>query len=111
MLPNKQNSLIQQTRKNNFVLPEIHHKNTELAFGAEYTLEKIKSLIAPAKQNYLKQLTKREQECLHYVLRGFSAKQISRKLYRSNRTIEAHINNIKIKLKCKNKAALVELMG
>lgn len=53
------------------------------------------------------QLTTREHECLFYILRGKTAKCISRFLGISPRTVEAHIDNIKLKLSCKTKSELI----
>lgn len=53
-------------------------------------------------------LSKREMECLYYLLRGKTAKQIARTLDLSFRTIEAYIRNIKLKFTCDNKSQLIE---
>lgn len=54
-----------------------------------------------------KLLTKRESECLFYIIRGESARMVANILKLSARTVEAHIDNIKYKLKCNNKAQLI----
>ena len=57
-------------------------------------------------------LTKREQQCAYYIVRGYTALQISEHLGLSKRTVEHYIDNIKVKLDVANKAALIEkLMG
>lgn len=53
-------------------------------------------------------LTKRQKECLYYLTKGMSLKQISRLLNLSSRTIEHHIEFIKIKLGCFSRAHLIE---
>jgi len=53
-------------------------------------------------------LTKKEQECLFYYVRGFTYKEIAAVLYNSDRTIECHLENIKAKLDCSNRAQIVE---
>lgn len=55
--------------------------------------------------NYL--LTPREQECLFWLLRGLTAKDIGEKLEISFRTVEIHISNIKNKYSCDSKSALI----
>lgn len=52
-------------------------------------------------------LSKREQECLFYILRGKSAKEIGRILNLTPRTIEHYIENIKYKLNCRTKVDLI----
>lgn len=53
-------------------------------------------------------LTSKELRTLRYVTLGYTAKQIADKLSRSPRTIETHIENLKIKLGSNNKSELIE---
>lgn len=53
-------------------------------------------------------LSKREAECFFYLIRGKSAKCISKILGISHRTVETHIDHLKLKLRCKNKYELIE---
>lgn len=53
-------------------------------------------------------LTKKEKECLFYVIQGKTAREISTIMCRSKRTIEMHINNIKQKFNVNSKALLFE---
>lgn len=53
-------------------------------------------------------LSKREVECMFYLLRGKSAAQIADILFLSKRTVENHFANIKQKLNCNKKSMLVE---
>jgi DNA-binding CsgD family transcriptional regulator len=48
-------------------------------------------------------LTRRETEISQWMLLGFTSKEISRILPASPRTVETHINNIKLKLGSKNR--------
>ena len=52
-------------------------------------------------------LTAKELSCLKHVIQGLSAKETAQLMNISNRTVEKHIENIKNKLKCKNKSALI----
>jgi DNA-binding CsgD family transcriptional regulator len=52
-------------------------------------------------------LSKREQECLYYVIRGLSASQISSRLIISKRTVEDYIDRVKNKLGCTTRLELL----
>lgn len=52
-------------------------------------------------------LTPRETDCLFFVIRGKTAKEISRFLNISVKTVEHHIENIRQKLNCKNKNEII----
>lgn len=53
-------------------------------------------------------LSARELECIFFFLRGKTAKEIAKILKLSPRTIEKHIEHIKIKFKCVNRSQLIE---
>jgi DNA-binding CsgD family transcriptional regulator len=53
-------------------------------------------------------LSKRERECLFYIVCGKSAKSIAKILGISNRTVESYIEHLKEKFHCHNKADLIE---
>jgi DNA-binding CsgD family transcriptional regulator len=53
-------------------------------------------------------LSEREMECLFFTLRGKSSKTIGKILNLSAKTVEYYIDQLKIKLNCKNKAELIE---
>jgi DNA-binding CsgD family transcriptional regulator len=53
-------------------------------------------------------LTPRESICLFYILRGKSNKQIALILGISQRTVEAHVVNVKNKLQCHSRSQLIE---
>jgi len=52
-------------------------------------------------------LTKREAECLYHLYNGGSAKTIGRILQLSPRTIEAHLDRVKQKAKCRTRLELI----
>lgn len=52
-------------------------------------------------------ITRREFNCLFYLMRGKTAKEIALLLHISKRTVEAHINNIKLKMTCRTKSELI----
>ena len=53
-------------------------------------------------------LSTKELECLNLLASGKNAKQIAKNLRSSLRTIEKHLENIKHKLPCSNKATLIK---
>lgn len=57
------------------------------------------------------ELTKRELDCLYYLLLGFSSKLAGRQMSISNRTVEKHIESIKNKLGCMTKAEIMYLVS
>lgn len=56
----------------------------------------------------IQDLSTRQSECLFLLLRGRSAKAIANMLNISQRTVESHIEEVKIKFKCHNKQQLIE---
>lgn len=54
-------------------------------------------------------ISEREAEILYYFVRGFSMRQIGNMLYISPKTVETHINNIKLKFSVANKCELINL--
>lgn len=55
-------------------------------------------------------LTIREKECAKLLMEGFTSKEASKILHVSHRTVEFHIDKIKQKLKCHNKAQLIKTL-
>jgi LuxR family transcriptional regulator of spore coat protein len=47
-------------------------------------------------------LTRREQEILEYVADGWSAKQVAQRIDIAPRTVERHIENIRMKMNARN---------
>ncbi len=52
-------------------------------------------------------LSKLESTCLFYMIRGLSNREIGNIMHRSARTIENYIDNLKDKLKCNSRRAIV----
>lgn len=53
--------------------------------------------------------SQREADCLYYLIRGKSMKEIARLLHISPRTVETHIEKLKAKLHCHSKMALIQM--
>jgi DNA-binding CsgD family transcriptional regulator len=56
----------------------------------------------------IEKLSKREAQCLFYILRGKMYKEIAGILHVSTRTIESYVESIKIKLDCHNKSEIID---
>lgn len=54
------------------------------------------------------ELSTRQAQCLFYLLRGKTAKEIAKLLHLSSRTVEDYLSTIKSKMDCTNKAQLIE---
>ena len=54
------------------------------------------------------ELSQREKDCIFYLLRGFSMKEIGKNLGISWRTVESYLNNIKFKWGCQNKKSVID---
>lgn len=52
-------------------------------------------------------LSKRETTCLFYLLRGKTAKEIAEIIFISVRTVEKHIDSIRMKLHCKTRSEII----
>jgi DNA-binding CsgD family transcriptional regulator len=55
----------------------------------------------------LNKLSPRECECIRYMMRGMTTKQIAAVLCLSPRTVEGYIANVKNKLNCKNRYEII----
>lgn len=55
-----------------------------------------------------KNLSERELECVFHLLRGRSMKEIGKELNISPRTVETHLEKIKVKLNCRNKSDIFD---
>jgi DNA-binding CsgD family transcriptional regulator len=53
-------------------------------------------------------LSPRQQECLFFLLRGKTAKQIGQQLNLGHRTVESYLETIKTKFNCQNKYELID---
>jgi len=108
----KARKLIENSKKNKIIIP----KHMQANFGG---LQKNNDLCKKESISFLPKkyffeskdevfwFTSRQMEVLTYLGRGFTAKQIAKKLTLSVRTIESYINDIKLKLDIKNKSDLI----
>ncbi|MEO8400851.1 MAG: helix-turn-helix transcriptional regulator [Gammaproteobacteria bacterium] len=59
-------------------------------------------------QRVKERLSNREQEIAHNLLKGRTALETANRLFISRKTVERHVENIKIKLSCANKTELIK---
>ena len=52
-------------------------------------------------------LTDREQEILEYIAQGFSTKEAAKMIDIAPRTVDRHVENIRLKLRAKNRTHMV----
>lgn len=100
----KAGSLIQRASEsaNRIVYPDLNTLNISKNFSqenSEYIYVNNKPI----------QLSKRELECLSFIAKGRSAKEMAKILGISNRTVEVHIYNMKAKLNCHTKSELIDI--
>ncbi len=74
--------------------------SVEILANSRFSSNELENKLSPIN------LTKRELEILHYVADGYSAKKIGILLNISYRTVEKYIENLRLKLNCKNKVVL-----
>jgi len=55
----------------------------------------------------IQKFSKREKICLYHLVRGKTIKEIASALYRSPKTIETHIEHMKLKLNCQTRSELI----
>lgn len=93
-------------------LSQKNHFELQLSLKKEYNKTKSKGLSHPSIlccDNGMIKLTKKETQCLRILARGFSLKYIARCLNISPRTVETHIENMKLKASASSKESLAEI--
>lgn len=77
-----------------------------IPFVTPESIAKVNLPQAPIK-NINNQLTAKQIDCLYYLVKGMTIKQIGQQLNLSPRTVEDHLNSAKNKLYCNNRAELI----
>lgn len=110
---NKASKLINKISNERFIYPELEKpietnpfyfdiETNKKAFNKTILLKRYKI------ENISVYITHRELQCLKYLKRGYTSKAIANLLTISHRTVEAHINSLKIKLNKKTKIELIK---
>lgn len=90
----------------NFNLPNvIHTLKTASIVITPALIESIKDIFLAASRKL--SLSIREEECLYFLLKGLTSKQIGKVLGLSYRTIESYLDNLKDKFACRKLSALI----
>lgn len=79
-----------------------------LLFNKEKKLQRKKMTFLIQNRHDYHGLTKKEQECLFFLIRGCSYAEISKRLHIAITTIQTHIEHIKHKLQVGNKSQVIE---
>ncbi len=89
------NSLLKECSNNTIIFP--YHGRTIPAFRLENS----------AQNNDLCGLTQRQADCLFYLTKGLTAKEIAQVIKLSPRTVEDHIERVKVKFHCLSRGDLI----
>lgn len=91
-----------QIETSSLVQPQSHKKQQSYPVGSPKSLLKILGLQA------IESLSRREIEVLDYLAHGYPARYIAEQLHLSPRTVQHHIERIKMKLDCQTKLCLIK---
>lgn len=109
--------LIKACEKDPIIIKELPDGSINLEHNDENSqiLKDIKAALQAKTNRYFlnglsntEHLTKTEMECCHWIYQGKTSEEIAMITNRSKRTIEKHIENIKVKLGLYNKGQLVK---
>lgn len=88
--------------------------NMNVSQGIFSKIESLDPLLLQVLNNHvpniaIKKLSKKKLECLYYLVRGKTAREIASILNISPRTVEHYLEDIKFKWGCCSKSSLIEL--
>ena len=91
------NTMLNQRNKSYVISENIIQKRDYHSYNDSIKIDRITTI----------NLTKREKESLKYVLLGYTAKETSKELNISFRTVEQYIHSLKKKFQCNTKGQLL----
>ena len=100
------NQLIKEVEKQKIILP-FHDNNMDFIINSKTDIDYIRQELLSSHSLDNKSLTDRQIECCRLLLNGKTAKETAGMLELSTRTVEYYLNNVKVKMNCKNKAELI----
>lgn len=110
----KAQPIIKRGLRDPLTIPKCYSKNAVMMDQEkkEKSLNEFLCTIDPAYRRIIKahRITDRELACIHLCAKGKSARQIGEELFLSNRTVETHLKNARLKLECANLAELVSIV-
>lgn len=91
---------------------DIHNEKSYLSIleNAGIPISDLKRLQSTmlSKFSAKKNLTQRQYDCLYYLARGMTIKEISHELKLSSRTVEHYLETVKNKLNCRTRSELID---
>jgi DNA-binding CsgD family transcriptional regulator len=119
----KASAILKTAEKNKIIIPQHFQKLNVAENDVDFILHSM-LLNTSLKKEFLKEirishyrfeqgdlkniiLTEKELDCAFALLEGKTANETGEKLFRSRRTIETHISNMKSKFHCKTKSDLI----
>jgi len=87
---------------------ETQQNNYSLPISAKINPQDMNALIATLSEKCRQSISKREAECLFYLIRGKSARETGLALQLSQRTVEFYLDSLKDKLNCRKKSEIIE---
>lgn len=105
IINNKQEQLLIQTDIGKYLSPVV--QDTRKATFLEST--QLKKIIIKDSLGNNTPISMKEAKCLYELSRGKSIKEIGKELVISPRTVEFHVNKVKVKLHCANTHQLITL--
>jgi len=101
---------LSEKKGNRIILPEFRDKNFELRPAGVHEIDFISQKNTNQQadfNNHIRLFSKRELDCIRYLLLGNSMRETGDKLLISPRTVETYIENVKNKLGCNKKSELI----
>jgi len=91
-----------------FCIDNINYNNVEsIVRQVDIKLSKDILLHSLNETKVKRKLTERESQCMYYLVRGMTAKEIGRKMFLSPKTVEYYINSVKTKFHCRTRSELI----
>ena len=87
---------------------ETQLNNYPLQVSAKLNPQEINALIVKLSEKCGQSISKREAECLFYLIRGKTARETGIALHLSRRTVEIYLDSLKDKLNCRKKSEIIE---
>ena len=104
----KASTIINSSKENNLIYPKANDKKDFELTGSTVAQFLEETDVNKYWLDSVHYLSKREAECIFYLLQGKSTKDTGRLMKISPRTVECYINNVKNKLNCYYKGDLLD---